>query len=276
MKTPFYKIIACDLDETLLSTDCTICERNKRAIAQALELGVKFVPATGRGYESVRGTLEILNLWQKKDQYVISFNGGAITENENNRVIDIDPLPFDIVRNLYNAGYHKYDLCMHVYTDKEVYVYKPNASELAFLNNRLDFVPLDKDNVEFLKDRYIVKVLFMYEDYNYLSEIGREMAPMLTDCEVSYSSCRYIEFNHRGVDKGRGLLKLAERLGVPREQTIAIGDNINDRAMIQAAGLGVGVANTYAPMRAECDFITEATNNEGGVGEVIEKFILKA
>lgn len=64
--TDVYKIIACDLDETLLSNDCTISNHNIKAIQQATALGIKFVPATGRGYNSVGDTLKELGLWDKR------------------------------------------------------------------------------------------------------------------------------------------------------------------------------------------------------------------
>ncbi len=92
--------------------------------------------------------------------------------------------------------------------------------------------------------------------------------------DVSYSSNRYIEFNQKGVNKGSGLLTLAKLLGIRQEETIAIGDNFNDLSMILAAGLGVGVQNTVEDMKPLCDVITEATNNEGAVAEVIERYIL--
>ena len=92
--------------------------------------------------------------------------------------------------------------------------------------------------------------------------------------DVSYSSNRYIEFNHQGVNKGQGLKKLADILGVDIKDTIAIGDNFNDLSMIKVAGLGVGVQNTVENMKKECDVITKATNNENAVAEVISKYIL--
>ena len=93
---------------------------------------------------------------------------------------------------------------------------------------------------------------------------------------MSFSSNRYIEFNHKGVNKGAGLRFIAHMLGVKPEETIAIGDNFNDLSMIQAAGLGVGVQNTIKDMKPLCGYITEATIDEGAVAEVIEKFILQA
>ena len=92
--------------------------------------------------------------------------------------------------------------------------------------------------------------------------------------DVSYSSNRFIEFNHTGVNKGTGLMSLAGMLGVKTEETIAIGDNFNDLSMIKAAGLGVGVANSIEGIKKDCDYITKASNDEGAVAEVIEKFIL--
>lgn len=73
-----YKIIACDLDETLLSDDRTISKDNVEAIEKAKELGVKFVPATGRGFNTVGGTLKDLGLYDLENEYVISYNGGAL------------------------------------------------------------------------------------------------------------------------------------------------------------------------------------------------------
>ena len=75
-----YKIIACDLDETLLSDDRSISKENIEAIQKAKELGVKFVPATGRGYNTVDGTLKELGLYDLENEYVISYNGGALVK----------------------------------------------------------------------------------------------------------------------------------------------------------------------------------------------------
>ena len=111
-------------------------------------------------------------------------------------------------------------------------------------------------------------------DYGYLKKIEDDLKDITGDLDVSYSSNRYIEFNHQGVNKGQGLKKLADILGVDIKETIAIGDNFNDLSMIKVAGLGVGVQNTVEDMKKECDVITKATNNENAVAEVISKYIL--
>ncbi len=83
-----------------------------------------------------------------------------------------------------------------------------------------------------------------------------------------------MEFNHSGVNKGAGLLRLAKNLGVKPTETMALGDNFNDLAMIKAAGLGVGMQNTNPRMIKQCDVITSANNNQGGVAEAIGKYVL--
>ena len=95
-----YRIVACDLDETLLGMDKQIGDENIKAIKALKEAGGWFVPATGRGYVTVDGTLKELGL-DESGQYVISFNGGAITENGEHKLIHYEGLPFDMAEELY-------------------------------------------------------------------------------------------------------------------------------------------------------------------------------
>lgn len=268
-----YKLIACDLDETLYGNDRTIPARNVEAIKRASELGVKFIPATGRGYNSVRETLVDLGLLNKEGEYVISYNGGAITENKGNRLLHFQGLPFEEAEELYRRGLN-YDVCIHVYTREMVYAYNITQEEIARLSKRMQVTEVFDRDLQFLAGQDIAKVLYENRDFDYLKKIEEELKDITGNMDVSFSSNRYIEFNSKGVTKGAGLRFVAEMLGIKREETIAIGDNFNDLSMIQEAGLGVGVQNTIQGMRQYCDYITEATNDEGGVGEVIEKFIL--
>ena len=252
-----YKIITCDLDETLLCMDRTISKRNIEAIHAAMEKGVKFVCASGRGYMSFQNTLQEIGLYDLPDQYSISFNGSAITENRGNRVLFLEGISWELANALYLKGV-EFGLCMHIYTQDTVYIYKLNEDERKFLENRMDYILVDDD----------------FKGYEYLNEIEKRVAHITGDCEVSYSSGRYLEFNKAGVSKGAGLERLAQILGVDMKDTLAIGDNVNDITMIRAAGLGAAVGNVFEGIRGECDYVAEATNDEGGVGEIIEKFVL--
>ena len=167
-----------------------------------------------------------------------------------------------------------YDVCIHVYTKDTVYVYRLWQKEKDYLAGRMEVTEFFEPSIDFLKGQDIVKVLYVNTDYGYLRQIEEDLKDITGDMDVSYSSNRYIEFNQKGVNKGSGLLTLAKLLGIRQEETIAIGDNFNDLSMILAAGLGVGVQNTVEDMKPLCDVITEATNNEGAVAEVIERYIL--
>lgn len=270
-----YKIIVCDLDQTLLSDDCTVSRGNVEAIQKARAMGVKFVPATGRGYNSIRNTLAQLGLLGQKDEYVISFNGGAVTENQGDRLLHFEGIPFALADELYRRGM-QYDVCIHAYTKDSVYAYHLWREEVDFLAGRMEVTEVFEKDLGFLAGQEIVKVLYENTDFSYLKRIENDLKGITRDIDVSYSANRYIEFNRKGVNKGAGLLSLAKRLGVSPEETIAIGDNFNDLSMIRAAGLGVGVQNTVEDMKPLCGYITKATNNEDAVAEVIEKFVLSS
>ncbi len=269
-----YRMIVSDLDETLLGSDRKVSKRNREAVQKARELGVRFVPATGRGYCSIRGTLDELGLREKEQEYVISYNGGAVTENKGERLLHFQGISFEKAEALFVRGL-SCDVCIHVYTKDMVHVYRLNQNEKDYIKGRMEVQEFFTENLDFLKGQEIVKVLYVNTDYAYLRQIEEELKDITQDLDVSYSSNRYIEFNQKGVNKGSGLLFLADRLGIRPEETIAVGDNFNDLSMIRAAGLGVGVNNTAADMKPLCDVILNATCDQDAIAEVVERYILE-
>lgn len=273
MNSSGFRLIACDMDETLLTDGRQVSEKNRKAIAAAAERGVKFVPATGRGYTSIAATLKDLDLLGKKDEYVISLNGGILTENAQNTVLAEFPLRPAAADALYRFGVSQ-GLCTHAYTRDQVYVWNFVPEEEAYMKGRAEVTVTDRRDLSFLDGRPVLKVLFMDTDMAYLRRLEKEAARLAGGLDATYSAGRYLEFNPGGVSKGAGLRRLAEHLGISTEATIAIGDHFNDLSMIQAAGLGVGVANAAAEIKPFCDYVTRATNNEDAVAEVIERFVL--
>ena len=115
----------------------------------------------------------------------------------------------------------------------------------------------------------------MDPDFEGLQQLGHELEPMAQrlGVEITFSSKRYLEFMPAGIDKGYGLKKLAEMLGIPMDQVIGVGDSANDLAMIKAAGLGVGVANVTDDVRPYCDAVLESTGDDGALEELVEKYL---
>ncbi|MGX7418151.1 Cof-type HAD-IIB family hydrolase [Carnobacterium gallinarum] len=270
-----YKLIACDLDETLIGEDKHVSLKNREAIRKAQSQGVKFAIATGRGYRTVQDTLLELGLHDLLDEYVISFNGGVITENKNNRVLTFNGITFQQGKALFEFGL-KYDVCMHIYTENDVYIYNFHPEEKAYLKGRINnCIELIQPSIDFLKDIPLVKILFQNSNKQYLEKIHQDILPLVEDqFDISYSSNRYIEFNQQGVNKGSALLHLADLLEIPHSQTMSIGDNTNDLTMIRAAQLGISVQNGTPDIKAEANYIAPENFQEDAVAAVIEKFIL--
>lgn len=270
-----YKLIVCDLDETLIGDDSIIPVENIKAINEASKLGVKFVPATGRGHKSITNVLNALELYDKEDEYIISFNGGGIIECKDYKVINYENIDFDLAKRIFEAGLSK-GICIHVYTKDDVYIFNLNENEEQYALTRLPgFINVEDNSIEFLRDVPIAKVLFQHLDREYLMEIENDMQEIiLGNISITYSSNRYMEFVKLGIDKGVGLLNLAERLGIKQNEIMAIGDNFNDMAMLKAAGLSVAVNNAVEDIKNIADYVCDADNNEGAVAEAINKFVL--
>ncbi len=270
-----YKLIFCDLDETLLNDQHMVPEINVEWIQKARkEHHVRFVPSTGRGYMQIQPELTQLGLVDQSDEYSLSFNGGALTENKGNRLMEFNGLPFAKMKEIFLFGL-KQNVCMHVYTNTTLYVYHLNDGEKQRMTNqKLEAIYPQEDSVDFLKDEPIAKILYQNTDVDYLMSLEDKMTSITKGTvSVSYSSNRYMEFNALGVDKGQGLRDLAKRLGVDISETIAVGDNYNDMAMLGAAGLSVAAGNAVEDVKKACDYTTRANNNEGVVAELIRKFI---
>lgn len=270
-----YKLIASDMDETLLNDHHKICQRNIDLIMEAKKKGIKFVPATGRGFMSIQHDLKILGLYDELGEYVISFNGGALTENKDNHLMYFEGLSFEKTKEIFEYGL-QCDVCQHVYTKDKLYVFNLSESEAERIKNqKVECEIMTNNSIDFLKDEPISKILYQNTNVPYLMSLEPKMKHIWEgECTVSYSSNRYMEFNKIGVDKGNGLKKLAEILGIDIEETIAVGDNYNDMPMLEVAGLSVAAANAVDDVKKACDITTQADNNEGVIAEIIERFIL--
>lgn len=233
------KLIASDLDETFLGPGSRVVEENLRAIKKCQELGIKFVPATGHGFYSLRQTLEELG---QADQYTICYNGGAFFENKGPRLISFTGMDGDLVEEIFKRG-QELGLGMHIYTEDQVYGYQLTQEEIDFCQGRADFAALPGGDLTALRasGARFAKILYVDTDFPRLKKLRKDLADFEKVSEMSFSSNRYLEFNPPKVNKGTDLKKLCQELGYQLDETMAIGDSFNDLAMIKAAGTGVGV-----------------------------------
>ncbi|WP_282709979.1 Cof-type HAD-IIB family hydrolase [Lancefieldella sp. Marseille-Q7238] len=271
---PSYKLIASDLDETLLDSNHCLPENARKAILAARNKGVKFVPASGRNYQSIQITLKELGLYDQPNEYTISFNSGVITENKGNRVISMEGISRAFANEVLQRALALGNLCVHVYTAHKIWAWNVPEIERRYTCKLQKMDETDEPNLDFLADEQIIKCLVMNTNVAYLHQLAQEWQDITDDIDVSFSANRYLEFNKKGVNKGTGLLRLGEILDIPAEEIIAIGDNYNDLPMVKTAGLGVLMANAPKELKCQADYVTTLDNNAGGVAEVIEKFVL--
>lgn len=265
-----YKIIAIDLDETLLNDQKHVSTTDVSTISSLDDC--KVVIATGRGFVSVQENLKEMGLYDKENEYVISSNGGCITENKNNQILFVKKMAFDDVEFLFKLGL-KYNFCIHIYTLETTYTYNIFENERKLLENaKFSTKNLESNDISFLRNQTITKVLFCDEDIEYLKKVRKEIN--LEDrFSISLSSQRYLEFNEKSINKGFGLKKLCEILNIDISETIGVGDNINDITLIKDAGLGIGVKNVVDEVKPYCDVILDVTNNEDPLTDMFNRYI---
>lgn len=265
-----YKLLTLDIDGTLTNSRKQITPATLAAIGRAEQAGVGIVLATGRPTYGVAPIAERLNM-QEKGGYVLSFNGGKITEWRSKKTIYESDLPRDVLPFLYKKAkdnhvaimtYHN-EYVMSETTDDPYVQIEVNLNHMkgkkirSFLTDT-DF-PLPKciitgapPTIERLED-----------------ELNGKLSDRLS---IYRSEPFFLEIMPKGIDKAGSLSILLKKLGIGREEMIACGDGYNDIPMIRFAGVGVAMANAQREVVQVADYIT-SSNDEDGVAKVIDKFI---
>lgn len=272
-----YKMIVCDLDETLMNDDGSLSEKNAAAIQAATAKGVYFVPNSGRSYTSFQNDLEKMHLRNQPNQYSISYNGGLILENKVNKPLAVNAMPFDVAKAVFEVGAANKKAATHVYTQDVLYIYNPVPEDSSYLINRgVSFEEMKTPDFDQFKDKNIMKVIMALPTVEERKQMRRGVEAQVdsTKLAVTFSSGRYVEFNPAGIDKGSASVQLGKLLNIKPEEIIAAGDNSNDLPMLRAVGLPVSVANGINIVKDTAKYITEADNNHDALAEVINKFVL--
>ena len=268
-------IIALDLDGTLLNTQKQLSEENRAALTRAARAGIHIVPTTGRFFDGMPEAVRALPFLR----YAITINGAEVADHRTGeelykadiplaralelmRYLDTLPVIYDCYQD--NAGW----ISQHLKARIDSTVKDPHFRKM--LHELRKPVPELKAFVT-ERNRDIQKIQFFIPTPELRQELLETLPKMFPDLAVSSSVSENIEVNAEGATKGRALLGLAKRLGIPREGTMAFGDGLNDLSMLEAAGVGVAMENACAEAKAAADYIT-LSNDEHGVAYAIQKF----
>ncbi|NLJ85393.1 MAG: HAD family phosphatase [Firmicutes bacterium] len=261
------KLIAMDIDDTLLTDELVIPKACRETIAAAQGRKVRVVLATGRMLAATIHFARELGLTEP----LICYNGALIQSPNGGPPLAHHPIPLELAREIVELG-QKEDLHVNVYLDDCMYIDEYNEYTQLYLSTAdVEAHPVG-DLMEFM-DRPPTKILYVCEP-----EIAAKWHLELKEryrgrLEVFVSKAEYVEFTAAGVSKGAALKELAEMYGLEPGEVMAIGDSYNDIPMLEYAGIGVAVANAARTVQATADYVT-LSNEEYGVAEAIKRFVL--
>ncbi len=270
------KLIAFDLDGTLLDDRKGLSERNRRALEAAGNAGVLLVPATGRipaGLpEPLRGLPGL--------RWGILCNGAELYDFEERRIAAREEIPLETSLELLDYA-ESLGLPYDCYQDNWGYMTE------AMQRRAPDFVP-DKGILDLVlrlrtpvpelrawlreKGDAVQKLQLYFTDMEQRRRLLRELPERYPGLAVTSSVPFNIEINSAAANKGRGLETLCALLGIDPAETLAFGDGTNDVSLLRAAGCGVAMANAFDAVRQAADRVT-ASNNESGVALILEEFL---
>jgi 5-amino-6-(5-phospho-D-ribitylamino)uracil phosphatase len=239
------KLIALDMDGTLLNEKKEISEANRKAIRDAEARGIHVVISTGRSMATLRDLAKSLSL----SSYLVTVNGSEIWD-EHGELVERSIVHNDLMTWMFDLSKtHKTG-------------YWATSTERVFFNE----MPEDLSTYQWLKFGYEI------EDDKARETILKELRSR-GEFEITNSSPTNLEVNAIGINKAKGIEKVCALLGITMENVLACGDSMNDLAMIKEAGLGVAMGNAQEIVKEAADWVT-LSNDEDGVAEAIKKYVL--
>ncbi|WNQ09714.1 Cof-type HAD-IIB family hydrolase [Paenibacillus aurantius] len=261
-----YKLIALDVDGTLLTDDHVLTDSVKQAVREVHEAGAVLVLATGRSPTNTLPILEELGL----EGLVITHNGAAVVESSDRRVINKFPFHADevlpVLRYCREHGIH-FDVC----SPFELYVEKLGEEEKAMYEGFM-LQPKLVPDVQQVDEPQVKLSIFSTEEK--INRMEQDWTSLGSPLLLIRSGHRFLDVMNPEANKGHALRSLAGEWGIRREEVLAIGNYFNDLGMIEWAGLGIAMSNSPEGVKEKADTVTRASNNENGVAEALREHVL--
>ncbi len=288
-----FKLIAIDLDGTMLNSYGIVEEETKLAIKKAKEKGVEVIIASGRPIDSIKTIAKEI----ESNKYFIAVNGSLIYDIQKEELIYEKHLKKEKVLEIINIC-EENSISYNVYTDKSIlatslkynvlYYYKENLKKSEDKKTHINIVNNMKEYIKELEDTKFFKITICDEDLSVFNSIMKKLKEIsgIEVLDISHMSRKtffqgteeievgyhYTEISMKDVDKWYAIEYLIDKLGIRKEEVITIGDNINDKIMIENAGVGVAMKGSTPIVTEVSNYIT-MTNNENGVGIAIKDIL---
>ncbi|WP_111937475.1 Cof-type HAD-IIB family hydrolase [Clostridium paraputrificum] len=266
-----FKLIALDMDGTLLKGDNTISQETKKAINLAKEKGIKIVITTGRPIQGVMNYLEELDLIND-DEYVITYNGSSVYNTKTLEPIIRNGITGKDFKDIYKLS-KSLGVEFHGFIDECCIAPKENKyTETETLHNNIDVKIIDIEN-DINDNDFIIKAMILDEK----EKLDEAVKNIPKEYFEKYNALRTVsfifEFMNKDCSKSNALKALCKHLDISPNEVIAFGDGDNDIDMLQFAELGVAMGNSSHYVKSKADYIT-LSNEEDGIADVIYKKIL--
>jgi Cof subfamily protein (haloacid dehalogenase superfamily) len=266
------KLIALDMDGTVLTPAHEITDAVHTAITEAKQRGVKVVLTSGRPYIGMQKYIQQLGL-NENEQYCISYNGALVQSAFDGSCLAETTLGYsDYLRFEQLAR----ELGVHFQALDKSHLYTPNQNISRFTVHETEVtsIPLRYRAIEQMDQSLRFPKLMMVDEPEKLDQAIASLPPELyQDYTLVKSSNHYLEILDRTANKGAAVSKLAGMLNITAEEIMAVGDHENDISMISWAGVGVAMGNAIEKVKQQANYQT-ASNRENGVAEAIQRFVL--
>lgn len=260
-----YRLMAVDIDGTLLRSDRTISEDTINTIGKLLENNKYFAIATGRPYTTAKPICDNIPY----DIPLITANGALILMNKSNKIIYKHYMRKEAVKKVCELA-KNYNATLAIWLEGKIYINKLNEHTMHYQDL---LIPNVVDDFSIIYDEDVLKIIW-FDEANALIQVQKDIKKYFNG-EANYftSQSTFLEFVDGNVSKADAIEILGNYLNVKIENTIAVGDGYNDLGMIKKAGLGIMMENAVDELKIQADYVTK-TNNEDGVCYAIKKFML--
>lgn len=275
------KLIALDLDGTLLDSNGIISNKTCDAIKEAVKRGIEIVPATGRNIGLICEEIKAID----GIRYAITSNGAAVIDIREEKVIFSNFINLDILKRIIDL-IKNYPIVIELYADGHAYVdrdvfdnpekYNLNENQIhlmaynhILIDNFFNLIDESKDT-NWIKCVEKINIPFLNEDIK--KKVLKNLSDEVNEIKITSSGKDNLEINISSANKGNGLEKLVNILGIRLEEVAAIGDNNNDIEMIEISGLGIAMGNAIDEIKNKAGYVT-VDNDKNGAAEAIIKIL---
>lgn len=271
-KENYLKLVAVDLDGSLLTSKNNLTDFTKNTLIKASKIGHKVVIITGRDYYAANYIGDLLK-FKKYGGLISSSNGSNVYSPKENKTIINHTIDYILAREIISYGKNLgFDLI--IYHDGKILAEKKDTYSLEFLANK------NKMSVEIISDleKYlnfpVNKILFTGRP-DTIEKNKEKLAKQFENVmNPIHAMPQFLDLMPKGINKGKSILEIADYYKIDHKDTYAFGDEVNDIEMIKMAGVGVAMGNASDYVKKHSDFITKS-NDDDGIAHFVNEYIIK-